>query len=164
LSPSRWRDLIYDQLGLTPEQRIEWNGYRVDNATANLGYRARPLEGIWATPPFLHNGSVPNLYELLVPVDSAQQDLLHRQPRVRPQTVGYSTGSATRRLSSSTPTRPTAATPTPATSSATLPAKASSAELTDEQRWQLIEYLKSLDDTPQTAASSTSSATKPAAW
>ncbi len=32
-----------------------------------LAYKARPLEGIWATAPYLHNGSVPNLYELLLP-------------------------------------------------------------------------------------------------
>ena len=37
---------------------------------ANLGYRARPHDGIWATPPFLHNGSVPNLYQMLVPAAS----------------------------------------------------------------------------------------------
>ena len=30
-------------------------------------YRARPLDGIWATAPYLHNGSVPNLYQLLLP-------------------------------------------------------------------------------------------------
>lgn len=29
-------------------------------------YKARPLDGIWATAPYLHNGSVPNLYQLLV--------------------------------------------------------------------------------------------------
>ena len=28
-------------------------------------YRARPLNGVWATAPFLHNGSIPNLYLLL---------------------------------------------------------------------------------------------------
>lgn len=30
-------------------------------------YKGRPLDGIWATAPYLHNGSVPNLYQLLVP-------------------------------------------------------------------------------------------------
>lgn len=30
-------------------------------------YKARPLNGVWATAPFLHNGSVPNLYLLLSP-------------------------------------------------------------------------------------------------
>lgn len=29
-------------------------------------YKGRPLDGIWATAPYLHNGSVPNLYQLLV--------------------------------------------------------------------------------------------------
>lgn len=30
-------------------------------------YIARPNTGVWATPPYLHNGSVPNVYELLSP-------------------------------------------------------------------------------------------------
>ncbi len=30
-------------------------------------YRARPLHGIWATAPFLHNGSVRTLWQLLLP-------------------------------------------------------------------------------------------------
>lgn len=30
-------------------------------------YKARPLDGIWATAPYLHNGSVPSLVELLKP-------------------------------------------------------------------------------------------------
>lgn len=30
-----------------------------------LVYKARPLNGIWATAPYLHNGSVPNLWQLL---------------------------------------------------------------------------------------------------
>jgi hypothetical protein len=34
---------------------------------AELKYIARPHAGIWATPPYLHNGSVPNIYELLSP-------------------------------------------------------------------------------------------------
>ena len=32
-----------------------------------LAYRARSLNGIWATAPYLHNGSVPTLYDLLLP-------------------------------------------------------------------------------------------------
>ncbi|SFV17306.1 hypothetical protein SAMN05192541_12813 [Bradyrhizobium arachidis] len=30
-------------------------------------YRARPLDGVWATAPYLHNGSVPTLRDMLVP-------------------------------------------------------------------------------------------------
>jgi hypothetical protein len=34
-------------------------------ARAAAGYQAPPLDGIWATAPYLHNGSVPTVYELL---------------------------------------------------------------------------------------------------
>lgn len=37
-----------------------------------LAYKGRPLNGIWATAPYLHNGSVKSLYELLLP--PAQRD------------------------------------------------------------------------------------------
>jgi hypothetical protein len=43
-------------------------------------YKARPLNGIWATAPYLHNGSVPTLYDLLLP---------HSE---RPKTYGYFDG------------------------------------------------------------------------
>jgi hypothetical protein len=36
-------------------------------AEIRFAYKARPLNGIWATAPYLHNGSVPNLDELLKP-------------------------------------------------------------------------------------------------
>lgn len=40
---------------------------RPNRWTDDAAYLARPNVGIWATPPFLHNGSVPNLYLLLSP-------------------------------------------------------------------------------------------------
>lgn len=40
-------------------------------------YKARPLNGIWATAPYLHNGSVPTLWELLKkPADRVQSFLV----------------------------------------------------------------------------------------
>lgn len=33
--------------------------------TPNQGYVAPPLDGVWASAPYFHNGSVPNLYEVL---------------------------------------------------------------------------------------------------
>jgi len=43
----------------------------VEGSTTNsppiVGYESRSLSGIWATAPYLHNGSVPNLFELLWP-------------------------------------------------------------------------------------------------
>jgi mono/diheme cytochrome c family protein len=32
-----------------------------------LAYKGRSLNGIWATAPYLHNGSVPTLYDILLP-------------------------------------------------------------------------------------------------
>jgi mono/diheme cytochrome c family protein len=37
--------------------------YKVDEKMT--GYQAPPLDGVWATAPYLHNGSVPTLYRLL---------------------------------------------------------------------------------------------------
>lgn len=34
-----------------------------------LGYLAPPLYGVWATAPYFHNGSVPNVWEVLKPAD-----------------------------------------------------------------------------------------------
>lgn len=34
-----------------------------------LGYLAPPLYGVWATAPYFHNGSVPNIWEVLKPSD-----------------------------------------------------------------------------------------------
>jgi hypothetical protein len=61
-------DQAYAQLKLTPDQQNEWNGYRENILRAPLKYKARPHNGVWATPPYLHNGSVPNVYALLSPV------------------------------------------------------------------------------------------------
>jgi hypothetical protein len=47
----------------------EWGAYdghgRKNVLTEPCGYKARPLVGVWSTPPFLHNGSVPTIYDLL---------------------------------------------------------------------------------------------------
>ena len=37
------------------------------NFRATYGYVASPLDGIWARAPYLHNGSVPSLHDLLEP-------------------------------------------------------------------------------------------------
>lgn len=41
----------------------------VQNENAVPCYKARPLNGIWATAPYLHNGSVRTLRQLLLPSD-----------------------------------------------------------------------------------------------
>lgn len=54
------------------EEFAEMNGYTSylnvpPEKTAIASYKAGPRDGVWATGPFLHNGSVPNIYELLMP-------------------------------------------------------------------------------------------------
>ncbi|NOQ45656.1 MAG: cytochrome C [Desulfobulbaceae bacterium] len=52
-------------------------------------YRARPLNGIWATAPFLHNGSVPNLYQLLLPVEQRVKTFHVGSNQFDPLKVGF---------------------------------------------------------------------------
>jgi endo-cleaving rubber dioxygenase len=47
-----------------------------------LGYLAPPLYGIWASAPYLHNGSVPNLWELLKP--SERKRIWRRASKPKP--------------------------------------------------------------------------------
>lgn len=59
----------YDKLGYTRAQRAAADGFgRRNEVRGPLAYKARTLDGVWSTGPFLHNGSVPNIYELLSPV------------------------------------------------------------------------------------------------
>jgi mono/diheme cytochrome c family protein len=46
-----------------PQNRSDLRGNR------ELGYLAQPLYGVWASAPYLHNGSVPNVWEVLKPSD-----------------------------------------------------------------------------------------------
>jgi cytochrome c peroxidase len=52
---------------LRAEQCLRASG--PDFKETKLAYKARPLNGIWATAPYLHNGSVPTLYDLLLPTN-----------------------------------------------------------------------------------------------
>jgi mono/diheme cytochrome c family protein len=57
----------------TPEQVVDMNGYvnfgaEPRRAQPKMSYKASTRDGAWSNGPFLHNGSVPNLYELLLPV------------------------------------------------------------------------------------------------
>ncbi|MBW7969427.1 di-heme-cytochrome C peroxidase [Bradyrhizobium sp. BR 10289] len=76
---------------VSPEKREDMNGYRDNGIQAPLAYKARPLNGIWATPPYLHNGSVPNLYALLSPVSERPTKFYLGNRAYDPVNVGYST-------------------------------------------------------------------------
>jgi hypothetical protein len=71
--------------------RDKMNGFRPDGIRAPLQYKARPLNGIWATPPYLHNSSVPTLYALLSPVAERPSVFYLGNREYDPVSVGYRT-------------------------------------------------------------------------
>ncbi len=69
--------------------RVQMSGNRPNGIQAPLAYKARPLDGVWATPPYLHNGSVPSLYALLSPVAERPRMFYLGNPEFDPADVGY---------------------------------------------------------------------------
>ena len=57
------------KLNLSEAQELDLNGYRElpSPRPPEHVYKAAPRDGVWATGPFMHNASVPNLYEMLIP-------------------------------------------------------------------------------------------------
>ncbi len=51
----------------TKTKQNQMKGGRPNCLQVGKGYKARPLNGVWATAPFLHNGSVATIYDLLTP-------------------------------------------------------------------------------------------------
>jgi cytochrome c5 len=131
-----------------------------------VAYKGRALDGIWATAPYLHNGSVPTLYDLLLPAGPQPGDppgLTYRPAKFMvgsrefdPKKVGYvSDGYQGFQFLTAIPgnsnggheygTRDTIVLNPDGTvqknldgSDKVLPA------LTEQQRWDLVEYLKGL--------------------
>ena len=86
----RW----YDQGNATRSQRDQRNGYLPNCLQAPEAYKARPLNGIWATAPYLHNGSVPDLHALLSPEDERPSTFHVGNLEFDPERVGYDSGAA----------------------------------------------------------------------
>jgi hypothetical protein len=57
------------------------------------GYKARPLSGIWSSAPYLHNGSVPSLVELLKPPAQRVAQFQVGSREFDPQSVGLAATS-----------------------------------------------------------------------
>lgn len=95
----------YDEHHISAADRARMNGYRPNLLQTKNIYKARPLNGIWATAPFLHNGSVPNLYALLSPVEERPKAFCLGDREYDPASVGYRTKCAegTFRLDTSIP-------------------------------------------------------------
>jgi hypothetical protein len=80
-----------DDANVPPDKQAEFNHGRPVKWRTTQKYAQRPLWGVWATAPYLHNGSVPTLYDLLLPVKErpATFPLGHRD--FDPVKVGYLT-------------------------------------------------------------------------
>jgi mono/diheme cytochrome c family protein len=79
----------FDDHGVPESERARMNGDRPNCLQAIHAYKARPLDGIWATAPFLHNGSVPNLFALLSPLDERPEKFYLGSRLFDPRVVGY---------------------------------------------------------------------------
>jgi hypothetical protein len=123
------------------------------NPASEPHYRARPLNGVWATAPYLHNGSVPSLYWMLKPAAERPTKFCMGARDFDPQLVGYpaeATCSKGETLFTTTATDGSAingnsnrghsleGTPGPGKPGVI------GRLLSDEERYDLIEYLKTL--------------------
>ena len=100
---------------------------------ALLVYKARPLNGVWATAPYLHNGSVPTLYDLLLPTAERPRTFFVGRREFDPARVGFRTEAFTGGFVFDT----------------SLPGNSNGGHeygsgLSEAERRQLVEYLKSL--------------------
>ncbi len=134
--------------GLTPKELVDAHGYRFawEEPPTQASYKAGPRDGVWATPPFLHNGSVPSLYDLLLPAkDRPKQFTIGRD--FDPVKVGVDTTGAsgkflfdTTKIGNSNMGHSFETGPRGAGVIGRL--------LTDDERWAIIEYLKSIPTEP----------------
>ncbi len=125
---------VYQQAKISEEEikQHEYNGPPVWRGTGE--YQSRLLSGIWSTAPYLHNGSVPTLYDLLLPVDQRPATFQLGSREYDPVKVGYVTEKAEdSRFTYDITTHGGANT-----------GHEYGVDLDDEERWALVEYLKTL--------------------
>ena len=87
----RWAEWLHNMAKAFSGNEIKASNkhgnYTIDTTIAPYAslraYKGRALNGIWATAPYLHNGSVPTLYDLLLPAQCPAND---RQAECRPAT------------------------------------------------------------------------------
>ncbi|MEI9932247.1 MAG: di-heme-cytochrome C peroxidase [Rhizomicrobium sp.] len=134
-----------------------------DPLSSIMAYKGRSLNGIWATAPYLHNGSVPDLYDLLLPAEAKPGDPAGTKYRPTqfvvgsrefdPVKVGFkSDGYAgfvfqTDKLGNSNKGHEFGTRDTKDEDGNLIKDKDGNIAypaLTEQQRWDLVEYLKSL--------------------
>jgi hypothetical protein len=82
-------DLWYERQSIPQDKRHEMDGFRKNEVEARMAYKARPLDGAWATPPYLHNGSVPTIAALLGPPADRPKKFWLGHREYDPERLGY---------------------------------------------------------------------------
>ena len=89
----RWNSYTFtfasNQYSLYPDSRYRFTHFRKTN-----GYANHPLDGIWLRAPYLHNGSVPTLRDLLEPPESRPKTFYRGYDVYDPVKVGFRTDVA----------------------------------------------------------------------
>lgn len=129
------------------EAAVRLNGMRTpDQLSPPLSivvtYKARPLDGIWATAPYLHNGSVPSLYQLLLPEDRRVGKFGVGSREFDPVDVGYATDTGFE-LDTSLPGNRNTGHSGPGHTQ-TRDSNGNWRDFSTDERWALVEYLKTL--------------------
>jgi len=78
---------------LAVNQSTLYAGYdwRFSHFRKTFGYANMPLDGIWLRAPYLHNGSVPNLRELLEPASKRSREFYRGYDVFDPVNLGFAT-------------------------------------------------------------------------
>jgi hypothetical protein len=150
--PRRWAEWIYSLVMSFADNTIkasvkngDYNPDTTSQPYASLhACKARSLNGIWATAPYLHNGSVPTLWDLLLPADKRPKSFKVGAREFDPVKVGFNSegyDGTEFRTDLQRGNHNTGHDKYCLPSDRVSPDKVC---LTDEQRWDLIEYLKSL--------------------
>ncbi|MHC8343091.1 di-heme-cytochrome C peroxidase [Pseudomonas sp. RT6P73] len=86
----------YREAKIPEAERPDMDGFGLPIGVRELrAYKARPLAGVWATAPFLHNGSVPSIYQLLSPQDERATTFYKGTFEYDPRHLGYRTEAFT---------------------------------------------------------------------
>jgi hypothetical protein len=139
-------DAALATVDMTEEEKIELHGYRefpLPRPREGL-YKAAPRDGVWATAPFLHNGAVPNLYEMLIPAAERTKEF-YVGSEFDPVKVGLDTTSGTLLIDTSLPGNSNQG---HSFEDGPRGAGIIGPLLTEDERWQLVEYLKSIPEEP----------------
>jgi mono/diheme cytochrome c family protein len=135
------------KINQTEEEAVQMHGYRelpVPRPSPVPHYKAAPRDGVWATPPFMHNGSVPNLYEMLIPAaQRTKKFYLGRE--FDPVKVGVDTSGKSGTYMVDT-TLVGSSNRGHSFENAPLGDGVIGPLLTEEERWAIVEYLKSIPE------------------